>query len=447
MKIPTILIVPFLVIAVKAQNLTWPPRLPGGKTIDSGTSPKLLQAGPNLRPGVKIAKTAPRIDFLYYPGQDYPGNPWSGWGESLCVGDKYYSAIGDHKGPEGNAFLYEYDSKTKKIRMLADMRKVLKLPAGYYTPGKIHSRIDLGKDGWLYYSTHRGSTRVTIPKFHFKGGWILRTHPIAAKTEIVAHAPLPMQTLPASVLDPSRMIFYAGTADGDYKNSRIQFLAYDTTKRKVIYSDNNGFSRYAILAKSTGRLYYHDGRSTPGQTTGPRQLVCFDPAKSGKPRLVNARVGLRAATQELASGKAYTIDHNELWEFDTKTETARSLGDASVASKTYTTSIDADHKTGRYLYYVPGSHGGAEKDGTPLVQYDLKTHTRKVICFLYPYHYDRTGFIPVGTFGSAVAPGGDKVYITWNGNRGTERKNLGERARFNTCGLTVVHIPENERNP
>ena len=436
-----------LALTVSAQDLSWPPKLPGGKAIDSGSSPALLKPGPNLRPGVKIAKTAPRIDFLYYPGQDYPGNPWSVWGESLCVGGKYYSAIGDHKGPEGNSFLYEYDSATGKIRILADLRKILKLPAGHYTPGKIHSRIDLGQDGWLYYSTHRGSTRVTTPKHHFKGGWILRTHPATAKTEIVAHAPLPMQTLPASVLDPRRMIFYAGTADGDYRNKRIQFLAYDTAKRKVLYSDDNGFSRYAIFSASSGRLYYHDGSSTPGQTTGPRQLVCFDPAKPGKPRPINARVGLRAATQELANGKVYTIDHNELWEFDCKTETALSLGPAAVASKTYTTSIDADHKTGRYLYYIPGAHGGAEKDGTPLVQYDLKTRTRKVLCFLHPYHYDRCGFIPLGTFGSAVSPEGDKVYITWNGNRGTDRKDLGQRARFNTCGMTVVHIPATERKP
>ena len=173
----------------------------------------------------------------------------------------------------------------------------------------------------------------------------------------------------------------------------------------------------------------------------------INPAKPGKPRPINARVGLRAATQELANGKVYTIDHNELWEFDCKTDPALSLGPAAVASKTYTTSIDADHKTGRYLYYIPGAHGGAEKDGTPLVQYDLKTRTRKVLCFLHPYHYDRCGFIPLGTFGSAVSPEGDKVYITWNGNRGTDRKDLGQRARFNTCGMTVVLIPATERKP
>jgi len=443
-RLPALFLLPILVFG---QELAWPPKLPGGKLVDSGSSPKLLKISSKLRSGVTVAKVAPLVDFLYYPAQGYPGNPWSVWGESLCWGEKYYSSIGDHKGPEGNSFLYEYDAKARKIRVLADLRRVLGLPKGHYTPGKIHSRIDMGKDGWLYYSTHRGSTRVTTTKHHFKGGWILRTHPDTAKTEIVSHAPLPMQTLPASVLDPDSMIFYAGTADGDYKNNRIQFLAYDLKRRKVLYSDDNGFSRYAIFAKSTGLLYFHDGRSTPGQTEGPRSLARFDPSRPGKPSSIGARLGLRAATGELSTGKVYTIDHDELWEFDVRTETARSLGASAVASKTYTTSIDADHFTNRYLYYVPGAHGGAELDGSPLVQYDLKTRTRKVICFLHPYLYDKFGFIPLGTFGSAVSPKGDKVYVTWNGNRGTPREKLGSRAKFNTCGMTVVHIPPQERRP
>ena len=114
---------------------------------------------------------------------------------------------------------------------------------------------------------------------------------------------------------------------------------------------------------------------------------------------------------------------------------------------TYTTSIDADMKTGRYLYYVPGAHGGAQQDGTPLVQYDLKKRTRKVIAFLHPYLYRQHGYIAVGTFGSAVSPEGDKVYITFNGNRGTAPEGLDGRVRFNTCALAVVHVAESERRP
>lgn len=113
-----------------------------------------------------------------------------------------------------------------------------------------------------------------------------------------------------------------------------------------------------------------------------------------------------------------------------------------MASKTYTTSIDLDPATERYLYYVSGAHGGDYSDGSPLVQYDLKTKLRTVIAFLRPFYHKRYGFVPCGT---AVSPKGDKVYIAWNGNRGSPVAS--GRFRFNTCAFTVIHIPESERKP
>ena len=47
-------------------------------------------------------------------------------------------------------------------------------PMRHYSPAKIHSRVDLGSDGWLYCSTHRGSTRVTTDEYHYQGDWIIR---------------------------------------------------------------------------------------------------------------------------------------------------------------------------------------------------------------------------------------------------------------------------------
>ena len=430
-----------------AAELTYPPELPGGEKAATFTSPALLKPTATLRSDVEIAKTPPTVDFMYYPGQNYPGNPWSVWGDGLAVGPQYYSAIGDHKSPEGNAFVYEYDAQEKDLRLVVDLRRVLRRPGGHYTPGKIHSRLDLGGDGWLYFSTHRGSTRVAQdPKNHFQGDWIVRYHPEKRKAEVVAHAPLPMQCMPCGLLDPDRLVFYAGTADGLNEKGPM-FLAYDVAGRKILYSDAHGPSRYLIFARSTGKVYFHGGTSTPGKTRGAAQLVRFDPEKPGKPVPISANCGLRSATMETPAGFVYTIDHDELWSFNTKTEKARSLGPSAVGSMTYTTSIDADTATGRYLYYVPGAHGGAERDGTPLVQYDLKTRTRKVVAFLHPSLYDRYGYIPIGTFGSAVSPQGDKVYVTFNGNRGTGREQLQGRIRFNTCALAVVHVPESERRP
>lgn len=38
---------------------------------------------------VAIAKTAPTVDFLYFPRQDYEGKPWSNWGDSLAINDGF----------------------------------------------------------------------------------------------------------------------------------------------------------------------------------------------------------------------------------------------------------------------------------------------------------------------------------------------------------------------
>ena len=74
----------------------------------------------------------------------------AGPGDSLAVDSKYFFSFGDHLAPGGNAFVYEYDAETNKLRRLVDIRKLLRLPDGHYTPGKIHGRLDLGDDGWRY---------------------------------------------------------------------------------------------------------------------------------------------------------------------------------------------------------------------------------------------------------------------------------------------------------
>src|SRR5947207_14465684 len=134
------------------STLTFPPKLPDDKKVLSDTSKTFLEAPSTIDKDVAVARAAPTVDFLYYPGQTYEGKPWSNWGDSLAVDGKYYASIGDHLAPQGNAFVYEYDPAKKTFRQLVDLKKVLNLPEGHYVPGKIHSRLDLGKDGWLYFS-------------------------------------------------------------------------------------------------------------------------------------------------------------------------------------------------------------------------------------------------------------------------------------------------------
>lgn len=426
----------------EVDGITWPPRLPSGEPTATIASPDLLQPLGDLADGVTIARTAPTVDFLYYDCQSYAGNPWSVWGDGCASGDKYYSAVGDHKSPMGNAFVYEYNAATKKMRQLVDLRKLLKRPDGWYTPGKIHSHIDLGSDGWLYFSTHRGSTRVADnPANHFEGDWLLKAHPPTGKAEVVAHAPLPMQCLPAGRLDPERLIWYAGSADGHNKRAP-QFLVYDLKHGKALYQDEHGPPRALIVARSTGKMYFHSEPSSPRHAASGAKLLRFDPEKPDQPVQIDVALGMRAASEETPQGLVYTIDGDSLWSFNVKTEKAEHLGSAIVAKQSYTTSIDAD-LTGRYLYYIPGAHGGSERDGTPIVQYDTKHRTRKVLCFLHPVLWKECGYVPIGTFGSCVSPDGSKLFVTWNGAH--EIADASAKVPFRSVAMTVIHIPEAER--
>ncbi len=420
-------------------ELDFPPKLPDGKDIHTVTSDEFLKAPATIEKGVLIAKSAPTVDFLYYPGQTYKASIWSNWGDGLAVNGKYYSSIGDHNAPKGNAFVYEYDPAKKALRLLTDVVSVIR-DMLLYLPGKIHGRLDMGKDGFLYFSTHRGGTKVTSDANKYQGDWILKCDPKTGKAEVVAHGPVPKHCIPTSVLDPERMIFYGGTAPGNDVPDGVKFFAYDVVNKKLLYSCPDGPPRYMILANSTGRVYY-----VPGSDGNFGPMMRYDPAKpSDAPVKIGAQLGLRAATQETKNGMVYTCSKGSktgrtmIYSFNTKTEEAKEIGQAAVGTQEYITSIDVD-ATGRYLYYVPAAHGHAENDGSPVVQFDTKTNTRKVIAFLHPYFSDKIKAIPTGTFGTAIDPAGDKLYITWNVKRGT--------AAWDCCALTVIHIPAAERMP
>jgi hypothetical protein len=420
----------------KEVALPFPPKLAGGAAVVTVTSNEFLKAPDTIGKDIAIAKTPPTVDFLYYPGQTYQGKIWSNWGDGLAIDGKYYSSIGDHEAPKGRAFVYEYDPAKKAMRVLVDIAQLLGELLGY-VPGKVHGRLDLGKDGWLYFATHRGSTTVTTDANGYTGDWIIRCNPKTGQSEVVAHGPVPKHCIPNSVLDPERLIFYGGTVAG--VGDEIKFFAYGVNSRKLLYSGPDGPARYMIFAKSTGRVYYVPGAE---DMVGP--LMRFDPEKGGAPVKIAASLGLRAATQETPQGLVYTVSKGSkgagsaLYSFNVKTEESVRLAPAAVGSAHYITSLDAD-PTGRYLYYIPGAHGDSVRDGSAVVQFDTKTKEKKVIAFLNSYFKDKQGASLVGTFSSAVDPAGDKLYVTWNVSRGGRA--------WDCCALTVIHIPESERRP
>src|SRR5688572_2785789 len=96
---------------------SFPPVLPAGAEVVTDTSDAFLKSPIKLADGVTVAKLPPTVEFRYFPGQTYPGAPWSAWGDSVVAGGKYYASIGDHlaigKGDGahgvGTGLVFEYD--------------------------------------------------------------------------------------------------------------------------------------------------------------------------------------------------------------------------------------------------------------------------------------------------------------------------------------------------
>ena len=426
----------FFFPSVQAKDPFKPMSLPGGVKVVSDSSPEFLVPPDKLKGGdFTIAKTPPTIEFGFYPEQTFPGNPWSAWGDNSVVGDKWYSAVGDHKW---DVFLYEYDLKSKAMRSVLNVRKFLNMPEGNYTPAKIHSRIDMGSDGWLYFTTHRGSGSYTTDKYHFKGDWLLRYHPGTEETEIVSHGPVGKESIPVSILDPDRMIFYGGT------QQNYIFFAFDLKNRKLLYKSNpkEGPYRYIMWSKSTGRVYYQNVEYT--------DLRRYDPATNNS-TVIPTKLGMRSCTLETPQGKIYTVatkKDGRLFSFDVKTEKAEEIGHVRLEGKEYKTSdyvttLDVDH-TGTYLYYCAGNaHGNSAPGGTPIVQHNVKTGEKKVICFLVPFYQNKYQFAPGGTYGSALNADSSILCITWLGHRSDIKTKYTNEKMY--CGYTVIRIPESER--
>jgi hypothetical protein len=411
--------------------LPYPPKLPDGQTVVTERTDAFLKPGSTLREGVEVAKMVPTVDFAFYPDQNYPGNPWSHRSDGFVKGDKYYTSSNDHLAPKGTALLWEYDGAEKTFRKLCDTARFLETqnafpPEMNYRPGEMQSRIDLGSDGWLYYCTDRGSPTATHDGNGWKGEWILRTHPETGKSEIVSTWPVDRHTMPCSLVDPVRNMMYVGTAPGrDAPNQKIQFFAFDLATRKIKFQCDDGPYRVCFYSPSHGGRVYWEGK-------------CYDPATN---QVTPANVpNVRSATRETPQGLIYGTSGTkaEMWSYRPATDELKQLGNAAVGTQEYISSIEAD-PTGRFLYYVPGAHGGARRDDTPIVQYDTKTGRRKVLAFVGPHFQTKYGYTLDGSFGNALDERGERFFISWDGMRD------GQPRGWESAAVTVLHIPAEER--
>ncbi|MDX1624226.1 MAG: CRTAC1 family protein [Gemmatimonadota bacterium] len=121
------------------------------------------------------------VHFVPVPLPDYEAKLWSTWGGAIVASNgKFYAAIGDHRAADGNSFLYEFDPATGEIRIVGDVLSVVPHVAGEFGHGKIHSRINEARDGYLYMTSYRGSRRGIRFTETYRGSVILR-YPVTSR--------------------------------------------------------------------------------------------------------------------------------------------------------------------------------------------------------------------------------------------------------------------------
>lgn len=415
--------------------LAWPPAVPRDANASVATTP----------PIVEFVPTGPMEPW----GQGH----WSTWGDLLVAGNgKVYFALGDHNGIDGHCYLLEYDPTLHRLRVVVNVRKLLGLAPGAFGEGKIHGRLDQGRDGNLYCATYwgLGSTPSPLPA-GWRGSHVLRYDPRTDQAEDLG-APFPGETWPMAALDAQRgNLFAVGVQDF--------VMCYNVYERRLLYGGAlphgwEWFARSTMIDPRTGRFYGSNRsinaseRRTGKHTAG---IICYDPetnrfSQTGATLPDNPVTGekqdeWRAYTRTCDQSGAFygCTDKGVLFRFRPDTAQTEAI-DLNWGDGLYCAAL-ALSPGGRYLYYSVAVHGGAKDYGAPVVQYDLSQRRKKVLAFLDPYYFDHYRYVMGGPFGTVLSPDGATLYMNWNG--GFQQDRQGES--FGDVALVAVHIPAAER--
>jgi lysophospholipase L1-like esterase len=434
----------------------WPPPLKGAKDGTVTLHSELFLHVPESVAAAKkdgaaplvVAKTPPSVDFAYHrdPGPDAVSRRlWSSWGD-ICVATdgRVYCAIGDHgddvKG-DARCFLYRWDPGRRVLERIVDMNEVVPPQPGQPAWSKVHAKIDEAPDGTiLFSSTLNDGNRATKPDYRWNeklpGGQLYQYDPKTGKICVFSNLP-PRRCTATSLLDRERQIWWCNLEAGE--GNALWGLDLRAKKPAFQAADGSmGFNRSFALARDGSIIF-----------NGKEAIWRYDPAKKeiAPTRSVFPNSpGMRSATRESKDGWIYGRTHvsGQLFRYSPAKELLELLGPAWLTGSYVTvTELSPDE---RFLYYLPGAYGGAFRDGTPVVQYEIATGRRKVLAFLAEAFEREYDYVPAGTYGMKVSTDGGTLYVNSNGHAGDRVRPTTMRSNgFGLCGFAAVHVPASER--
>ncbi len=349
----------------------------------------------------------PRVRAAVYPRPDYEGNPWSQWGQGVVLDDgRVLSAIGDHQGRDGNSYLYEYDPAEQRLVRIGDVASLAGHEEGDWGYGKVHAPMVVGPCGEVYVASYWGTRTDLEFGGSYRGDVLLRLDPERRTSESLGTV-LDEHGVPSMAGWPAGGLLYAEAADPErFDPQRVAFVVIDMATGERVFAtddeeDHRGFRAMAVDTEGRVMFSRTDGR-----------LARWDPATGELSDLDLELPGefLRAATPPAPDGTIYLVtqEPDVLLALEPDGD-LRELGD--MAGYTASVALSPD---GERLWYVPGAHGDAADEGTPLIEVDTATGDQRVLVELDPLARDALDLSLGGTYNVAVDPAGEVLYLGMN---------------------------------
>lgn len=387
-------------------------------SIEEGGTPWSTQLV--AQPQVILETAEVTVRGVRYPRPDYDGKPWSQWGQGLVAEDgRFFSAIGDHHGVDGNSFVYVYDPASSELTLIADVNEIVGQQPGEWGFGKVHAQMVAGPCG-VYVATYWGTRRGLTYTDQYRGDHLLVVDPDSETIHDLSVV-LAEHGVPSMASDPATGLIYAEAIDPFVSPNSGSFVVLDGAGETRLISDvpHTGFRAMAV--DTAGRAYFSSGDGT---------LARYDPATDAIDMLDIRLPGdmLRAATPPGPDGTIYGVTRTPSEFFALSPDGhVESLGSA----RGYTTTLALD-SSGSTIYSIPYAHGGAGKRGAPLIAVDTETGEERVVAMLNDAAEEHLGLTLGGTYNMAID--GDRLYIGMNAGE------IGGRSAFGEVVLLIVDL-------
>ncbi len=367
---------------------------------------------------VVLAETGPRVAAALYPLPDRPARLWSQWGQGAVWSDgRFLSAVGDHRGADGNSYIYEFDPATGVLTLVADVLSLADHVPGAWGYGKIHAPMVRAGCGRLYTTTFWGTRRGLVYGQGYRGDLLLRIDPDARTVDnlgVLAEE----RGVPSLAASPDGSTLFAEAVDPSSGDGELVTVDLESGDR----------ASYRIPGHRTFRSIAVDVAGDAYVATGDARLAELTPA--GDILTVGGLPGavLRAATAPGPDGSLVGATNDPAAFFRLRPD--GSIDPLGVAAG-YTTSLA---RLGDTVYSMPLAHGAAWTLGAPVVALDVNTGRTETVVELEPLVEEAFGLRVGGTYSVAVDPDARRLFL------GLNASTLDDDSGFGRVLLVVVDL-------